>query len=65
MNIERDRATNVVVVTCTPEELHVLQAGNVPPGGTPVGKAAMKMIERVSQAQGRYLRDGMGAPIEI
>lgn len=65
MTIERKPTTNVVVVTCTPEELHVLQTGTAPPGGTPVGKAALEMIQRIRQAQGRKVRTGIGVQMEI
>ena len=54
-----------LIVICTPEELHVLQTGGALPGATPVGKAAMEMIEKIRQAQGQYLRDGIGVQIEI
>ena len=62
-----DRLARVptLVVICSPEELHVLQTGGAPPGATPVGKAALEMIERIRQAQGQYLRDGIGVQIEI
>lgn len=62
-----DRLARVptLVVICSPEELHVLQTGTAPPGGTPVGKAAMEMIQRIRQAQGQYLRDGIGVQMEI
>lgn len=62
-----DRLARVptLVVICSPEELHVLQTGTAPPGATPVGKAAMEMIQRIRQAQGQYLRDGIGVQIEI
>jgi len=54
-----------LVVICTPEELHILQTGTAPPGGTPVGKAALEMIERIRQAQGQKVRTGIGVQMEI
>ena len=65
MTIERQPTTNVVVVTCTPEELHILQTGTAPPGGTPVGKAAMERIERIRRMQAECLRDGVAMRLEV
>lgn len=65
MTIERQPTTNVVVVTCTPDELHVLQTGTAPPGATPVGKAALERIERIRAAQAKCLRDGIGVRFEV